>query len=399
MRLAPSGKKSTGLTALLIAPARDLAEQLLEMLPESRAFQILGDLKSYPPRQTLDIRVRQLHPDVVLLDAATDLEQACELISFLAGLQPATQVVGLHRHNDAEAVVRLLRLGATEFLYAPFDVPQQEQAVTRLRRLRAPETVEEPKTGRMVLFASAKPGSGASALAAQTAFALRRRSGRRVLLMDLDLSGGSIAFYLKLHHNTSVVDAFEHAGRMDAAMWASLVAHCEGLEVLPAPEMPDFVVMEPHRLHDVLEFSRMLYEWIVVDGPAFPHRTTLLALSESDEAYMVSTAELASLHLTHRTVNLLGQLGFGKERFRVLINRSSRKDGIGTSDIGKIFNCPIHAMIPNDYFSLHRAISLGAALSSDNELGRVVDRFATKLVEAAREEKPRAGQVHEEQSV
>ncbi|MCW5979365.1 MAG: hypothetical protein KIT09_14915 [Bryobacteraceae bacterium] len=396
MRAIPT-KKGAGLTALLIAPNRELADAFLRALRDTRSFQILADLKSYPPRQTMDIRLRQLQPDVVLLDAASDLERACELIAFLAGFRPATQVVGLHTHNDAEAVVRLLRLGATEFLCAPFDPIEQEEAISRIRRLRAPDAADEQRNGRVVLFASAKPGSGASALAAQTAFALRRRSGRRVLLMDLDLTGGSIAFYLKLHHSGSVVDAFERAGQVDAAGWASLVAHCEGLEVLPGPETPEFAVMEPNRLHDILEFSRVIYEWVVVDGPAFPNRTTLLALSESDEAYVVSTAELASLHLTHRTVNLLNQLGFSRDRFRVLINRSSRKDGIGGAEIEKIFNCPIHAMIPNDYFSLHRAISLGGPVSPDNELGQAVDRFATRLVDKAREDKRRASQPPEEQ--
>jgi pilus assembly protein CpaE len=376
-----------------------MAEEFTRVARDTKTFQILADLKTYPSRQTLDIRLRQLQPDVVLLDAATGIEEACDLIAFIAGYRPVTQVVGLHTHNDADALVRLLRLGATEFLYAPFDLQEQEEAVSRIRRLKAPETVEEQKPGRAVLFASAKPGSGASALASQTAFALRRRSGRRVLLMDLDLAGGSIAFYLKLHHSASVLDALERAGQIDPALWTSFVAHCEGLEVLAAPEVPDFATLEANRLHDLLEFSRFLYEWIILDAPAFPHRSTLLALSESDDAYVVSTAELASLHLTHRTVNLLAQLGFGKDRFGVLINRASRRDGLGTSDMRKIFTSPIHTMIPNDYFSLHRAISLGSALASDNELGQAVDRLAEKLIESAREDSRRAGQVAEEQAV
>ena len=59
------------ITALLIAPNRDLAQQFLATLPQTRAFQILADLKSYPPQQTLEIRARQLKPNVVLLDLAT----------------------------------------------------------------------------------------------------------------------------------------------------------------------------------------------------------------------------------------------------------------------------------------------------------------------------------------
>ena len=44
------------ITALMIAPNRDLAQQFLATLPQTRAFQILADLKSYPPHQTLEIR-------------------------------------------------------------------------------------------------------------------------------------------------------------------------------------------------------------------------------------------------------------------------------------------------------------------------------------------------------
>src|ERR1700750_3458024 len=92
--------------ALLICPDRELASQCLETLPKARAFQLLADMKSYPPQQTLEIRVKQLKPQVVLLDLATDLTQALELIRDLAGFSPPVQVVGLHTYNDAQAIVQ-----------------------------------------------------------------------------------------------------------------------------------------------------------------------------------------------------------------------------------------------------------------------------------------------------
>src|SRR6202051_337883 len=93
-------QKDSQITALLIAPNRDLAQQFLATLPQTRAFQILADLKSYPPHQTLEIRTRQLKPDVVLLDLASDLAVATELVRFIATLTPPVHVVGLHTHND-----------------------------------------------------------------------------------------------------------------------------------------------------------------------------------------------------------------------------------------------------------------------------------------------------------
>ncbi len=377
------------LMALMISPNRELAEQFRQTLPETRAFQILADLKSYPPQQTLDIRLRQLKPDVVFLDVATNLEVAGDLIRFIASYRPVTQVVGLHTENNSEAIVRTLRLGASEFLYRPFDVNAQMGAIARLRRLRQPEEKTEPEIGRVVVFTSSKPGSGSSTLATQSAFAIRRKTGDRVLLVDLDLVGGTVGFYLKLHHDTSVTDALERSGQIDPTFWASLVAHCDGIDVLSAPDAPEHAPVEPNRLHDLLEFARMLYDWVLLDAPAVPHRTSLLAVSESDEAFLVTTTELASLHLTRRAVTVLEQLGFPKDRFRVLTNRAAKRDGITSADMEKIFSCPVHQMFPNDYFSLHRVISLGQALSGDCELGKTIDSFVARLVKRAEEERRR----------
>src|SRR5712671_5782578 len=113
------------LTSLLISPNRELSQQFSATLPVTRAFHILAEMKSYPPVQTLDIRLRQLRPDLVFLDLATDLDKAAELIEFVATVNPPVYVVGLHTINDSDAILRSLRAGATEFLYSPFDIEMQ----------------------------------------------------------------------------------------------------------------------------------------------------------------------------------------------------------------------------------------------------------------------------------
>src|SRR5687767_13166466 len=164
--------RETELTALLIAPDRQLADQFLASLQGGKRFQILADLKSYPAQQALDIRLRQMKPDVVLLDLGSDLEAASALIPMVVAARPAAHVIGLHPNNNADAIVRSLRLGATEFLYAPFDQQIQTEVVARIRRMRQPEPAAmEREMGKVVAFSSAKPGSGASTLASQTALA------------------------------------------------------------------------------------------------------------------------------------------------------------------------------------------------------------------------------------
>ncbi len=383
------------LTALLIAPDRELAQQFSKTLGATRAFQILAELKTYPTRQILEMRLRQLQPDLVLLDLASDFATAEELIRLVTQTQPGAQVVGLHRRNDSEAILRSLRLGASEFLYAPFDPAVQEEAVGRLRRLRRAGRAPEREPGKVVVFTSAKPGSGASTLVTQTALALRRLTNQRILVMDLDLLGGSLGFYLRLECQGTVLEALEQEPGPASPEWRALVEPSHGLDVLTAPEVPSGEGVEPSRLHDLLEGARRTYDWTLVDLPSIFHRTSLLALTESDDAFLVTTSELPSLHLARKAVNLLAQLGFPRERYRVLINRVSRRDTLRGSDMEKIFNAPVHACIPNDYCALDRAVAMGQPLGGEGELGRAVEGLAGRLAGVPAGEKRRSGVVLE----
>jgi len=368
------------ISALLISPNRELAQQFQATLAQTRAFQILADLKNYPPVQTLEIRIRQLKPEVVLLDLATDLAEATALIRAISSFTPAVHVVGLHTHSDSQTIVQSLRAGASEFLHTPFDLNTQRDALARLRRLCAPDKSQgEQEAGRVVAFASSKPGSGASTLATQTAFSVQRLSGKRVLLMDFDLTGGTIGFYLKLSHSYSLVDALQHAEHLDPALWSSLTVRYGGVDILPAPAVPYADPLDPARLRVLIDHSRELYDWVILDLPAVFSRTSLMAISECERAFLVSTPELPSLHLTRKAVALLEQLSFPKERFQVLMNRVDKSTTISMADMEKLFQCTVHASLPNDYFALHRVVTLGQPLGAEGDLGRAIEAVANGL--------------------
>jgi pilus assembly protein CpaE len=375
------------LTSLLISPNRELAQQFSATLPAARSFHILAEMKSYPPVPTLDIRLRQLRPDLVFLDLTTDLDVATGLIEFIAGIRPPVYVVGLHNQNASDAILRSLRAGATEFLYAPFDIEMQKQAVGRIARLRKPPKPSEAERGRLVVFSSAKPGSGASTLACQTAFALSKLSGKRILLADFDLCNGSVAFFFKISPYNSLLDALKQIEENSQPDWSALVTNTEGVDVLTAPDTPAATSVDQDRLHQALESVREIYDWIVVDLPSVFEKLSLLTISDSDEAFLVSTAELPSLHLTRKAVAYLGMLGFGLERYKVLVNRLGKQEGIKSEDMAKIFGAPVHAMFPNDYLSIHKGLTVGAPLAGKCPLGKSVETFAGQLAARAQAEK------------
>jgi pilus assembly protein CpaE len=133
----------------------------------------------------------------------------------------------------------------------------------------------------------------------------------------------------------------------------------------------------------MLERARAAYDWILLDLPAIFHRATLLALPEADQVFLVTTAELPSLHLARKALLFLGQLGFGRERVRVLVNRVAKRGELGGADVEKILGTEVHRSCPNDYSSLDRALAQGGPLGSGCELGRAIEELARGLAGSA----------------
>jgi pilus assembly protein CpaE len=371
--------RDPALTSVVIAPNRELAEQLNSALQDAKCFEVLADLKSYPSDQTLELRVRQILPDVVFLDLATDFEVAAGLIRKLNASQPPVQVIGIHSSNDPQVLIQSLRAGACEFLHSPFSAETQREARARIARLKQPDGPSQQDYGKVVVFSSAKPGSGASTLATQTAFSLKRMTSKRVLLADFDVMGGSIAFALKLNAPYSLLDAIERSEHLDPALWSTLTVNTNGVDVLAAPDAASSDSIELSRLHDVLEYARMLYDYVVIDLPTIFHRLSLFALSEADQSFLVSTSELPSLHLGRRAISLLSQLGFEKDRYQMVVNRFGKKENITTADMEKVFGCKVFAVYPNDYYALHKVVTRAEPLPGDCELGQAVERVAERL--------------------
>ena len=78
--------RGPALTALSVVADHELRSQFSRANDQTRAFQILSEFDAYPSQQALEVRLRQTRPDVILLDLATNLEQACGLIRAIVSL-------------------------------------------------------------------------------------------------------------------------------------------------------------------------------------------------------------------------------------------------------------------------------------------------------------------------
>lgn len=379
------------LQSLLISPDRSLAEQFLQTVSTLRAFQIVADLKSYPVGQSLDVRLRQYDPDVVLLDVASDAAVAAQLIERIVETRPGAQIVALHSRSDKDAVVAALRQGASEFLFAPFDLRAQQEAVSRIRRLRRPKAAApEREPGRVICVASAKPGSGASTVALELALALENQTGGRVLLADGDAAGGTLGGHLA-EADTPSLNALLR-GEADAN-WHRRTLKAGAVELLPAPREPQANAADPVRFSETIEPIRRIYDWVVIDLPVVYERLSLIALPSADAFYLVSTPDLGSLHLARRALGLIESLGFPKTCARILVNRMPKRDGLAMVDLQRIFGVPIEAALPNDEAALDgrlHSLAESGPCSPSSDFGRGLLALVTKVRQTVRPEGDRA---------
>jgi Flp pilus assembly CpaE family ATPase len=86
--------------------------------------------------------------------------------------------------------------------------------------------------------------------------------------------------------------------------------------------------------------------------------------------------------MTRKCIAFLDQMGFNRERFRVLVNRSSRKDELSCQDMEKVFNFPVHYTFPDDYTTVHRALTAGKPVPPNCELGKHIRKFSEHLLGA-----------------
>lgn len=371
-------------TALLVSADPALARQFAEAIAQRRLFRIVGQMDSYPSPQALVTRLRQVRPEVLLLDVATDLQAAAELTGAAVAGVPGILTVGLHHANDAQAILTVLRQGATEFLYAPFEADNQEAAVTRLQKLLAPVSDAEQRRGKVLAFAGAKRGSGVSTVVLETGYALEQAERKRVLLIDLNLYGGILAFLLRLqHHGPSVQDLLDRSQNLSSDAWEKAVTSCGGLDLLPAPLLPADRLPDAGQIVPILEHARRSYDWILLDLPCIFERFSLGCVSESDQCFLVTTPDLANLHLARRAVRMLRQLGFDKDRMDVLVNRMESRGELTSAELRKLFDCDIDKGLPMDPEALHIAQVDGRPVGAEGALGKAIQGLAVKIRQAS----------------
>jgi pilus assembly protein CpaE len=317
------------------------------------------------------------NPDLVLFDVSVSRSSCEETIRKIRKATPSSTIVAL---NTAETgpVLECFRAGVDDYLFPPL-AEGLKRAIESREAERSKSDSGKPE-GKTVAFLSTKGGCGATTLACHVALELSRLN-HSVLLADLDMNAGMVAFLMKSKSPYSIADASNNLHRLDASYWKALVSNSSpNLDVISAPTaMAAKQEPTPERLRQVLGFARKQYRWTVADAGRGINLCTMTAVESADEACIVTTPELPALHQTKQILQKLLDCGYKPERLRLVLNRVPKHSGIRPEELPEMLGIPLYAVFPECYSELHDAYSQGQLLAPGTDLGQSMGRLARKL--------------------
>ena len=374
------------LTIGLAIESRELWEQAQGCLA-NLPFRITVEHRDLGEIPTFIDRLERMRPDVVLVDISNWNQPLEALVASIRMAAGDPMIIAVNVSADADTILTALRAGVNEYLYPPLQEPLKRSLEKRAME-RGRKRDGAKGNGKAFGFFSAKGGCGATTLACHVAAELGRAQ-QKVLLADFDLDAGMVAFITKTKAVYSILDAVNNLHRLDISYWKALVSNgIPGVEIVSSP-MALASKMQPkdEQIRHVLAFAKPHYDWTVVDLGRSLSRIGMAAMEEIDEACLVTTLEVPALHQSKQIIQTLLDSGYGKQRVRLILNRSPKRLDITVGELEKMLGVPIFSMVPNDYPELYETYAEGRILNRTSELGKHMTKLAQKLT-GIEEEKP-----------
>ena len=373
----PDAPKFSGTwKALFICPnpkiLRDLAPLLRKLLPTFSGH----DLNAYPMRHQLAEVLAAETPNLCLLEIGENRDAGLSLIPDLLRIDAKLPIIVVLPTNDPELVLRCLRQGASDFLIPPFTSEQVEGALQKIARLQPNRA---SGGGKVYCIMPAKGGCGASTIASNLAYQMKR-GNKRILLADLDPLAGTLSFLLKIKSNFSFMDALARSQDIDADLWKAIITSRNGIDVLLSPEVMTEGMSELKDASSVVEYARGTYDLVVLDTGSVYGDWNLSQAQLADEILLVTTNELTSLQAVQRALTYLDANNIGRHKLRLIVNRYDRHTGLSKDVIGTALHTDIFHIMPSDYDAIQKSLMegkpMGVATSFGKSVIALVDRLA-----------------------
>jgi len=317
--------------------------------------------------------------DVVIVDLDSDPESAFDLVESICTHGLGTAMV-FSSGDDPNTLLRSMRAGAREFLRMPINSTAMGEALVRASALRTVIRPPKKTDGRLLVFLSAKGGSGVTTLACNYAVSLAQESGQKTLLIDLNFPLGDAAINLGIKAQYSTVSALQNSSRLDSSFLATmLVKHDSGLSVLAAPTELATTHFSDEAVDKLLEVARQEFDYVVVDAGSRLELQHTHLFDRSATIYLVTQIGIPELRNSNRLITKLSTAASPK--LEIVINRyDPRNMGIAEDQITKALTKQAEWKVPNNYAAVRKMQNTATPLTEDDsEIARSIRQMTRSI--------------------
>jgi len=289
-------------------------------------------------------------PDLIILDPVLPDLGGIELVTRLRQDRRTADVpcVALSSRDNAEERVALLAAGCNEYLVKSRQAPQQLSDLLP-RLLHNGQTPK--KEGKLIVFLSAKGGTGTSSMCANVATCVASaNSDKKVAVMDLVLPIGSIAHIVGYEDRLNLVTvAVQRPEVTTPAYFAENLPLASGwsfylLAGAPDPESANQLSYD--RVSDILKALLISYDFVLVDLGRSLSRISMPIIKQAEVVVMVISTDLATAGLTLTVWKYLESQGVKADNVYAIQNRAVGLEGLTKSELEKTIGLPVRLTIP-----------------------------------------------------
>jgi pilus assembly protein CpaE len=233
-------------------------------------------------------------------------------------------------------------------------------------------------TGYAIGVLGAKGGCGTTTVALNLTAAISRNAS--CSLIDANLQNPDSAVFLGRQSKYSLVDLIERHRELNAALFEACSSSlCEQSRFFCGP--PDGSGARSTnltRLAECLDSLRKLGGFYVLDLPGHLDKHLVTMLDRVDLILLTFEATISSVACVRRWVNIFAELGYGQEKYKLVLNRAGSRLRAVQNDLPVLLGRPFIGL-PNAFMLLQDSATDGVP----GVMRRPRDKFAIAINQLA----------------
>jgi pilus assembly protein CpaE len=296
-------------------------------------------------------------PDLILFDPSLKDISDKEFIQKLRNDSRTAQARLVALSSDPSPARRetSITAGVDEYLIKSSQaIPALEQVLIRFFEGQTPEDVPAQvpeKSGLLIVFLSAKGGTGTSSLCANLAMNIQQNQPEaRVVVADLVLPIGSIGPIVGSEGSLNLVSVADlPSGQTNSDYFHQSLPRPEPwlFQVLtgsPDPQHGNSVRGE--RISQIVDMLCSAYDFVILDIGRSLSRISLPLIEKADLIVLIVSTDQSTVKLTKTVYDYLQTQGVSSQKIYAILNRAIGLEGLTKAQAEEMIGLPIKTTMP-----------------------------------------------------